>query len=546
MAGTNVPSFTFGPNGFQAPSGPAVLAGEQADINAAFGNTLNYQLTTPQGQIASSNAAIISNTYATFQYYTQQVDPAYSTGRMQDGIGRIYFLERDPAEPTSLQISCLGGATTPIPVGLLIVDGSNNLYACTQGGTIPALGSIVLQFDCTIPGPTPVPAANGVSIYQGVNGLDAVTVVSGVVGRDVESRAAFEARRADSVAGNSFGPIGAIIGAVAKVPNVLDYFGYNNNTANPVTLFGVTIPANAIYLSVAGGTTAAVAQAILSKKGAGAPMSGTTTVTAYDNNPLYAAPIPYQITFTIPTPLQLLWKVQLVNSPLIPSDAATQVQAALIAAATGQSDIIPPPPRARIGTTVYAAQYTAAINALGAWAQVASILVGSTNTAGAQLFGYIVGTQLTVTSVGSGSLALTQTVVDTGSLIINGTYITAFGTGIGGIGNYTINQPQTIGAQFTGTGSGTNLTASAVTGTIAVGDLVVGTGVPASTTISSQTSGTPGGAGVYVTNNATTSSGAALTASIAMTAALAGSASQVVNANQVPQVTAPNILVTTT
>lgn len=546
MAGTNVPSFTFGPNGFQAPSGPAVLTGVQSDIDAAFGNTLNYQLTTSQGQLASSEAAIISNTYGTFQYYTQQVDPAYSTGRMQDAIGRIYFLERDPAEPTSLQISCVGGAGTPIPVGLLIIDSSNNLYQCTTPGTIPALGSITLQFDCTLPGPVAVPAANGVKIYQGVNGLDSVTVVSGAVGSDVESRAAFETRRADSVAGNSFGPVGAIIGAVAKVPNVLDYFGYNNNTSAPVTLFGVTIPENAIYISIAGGTTSDNAQAILSKKGAGAPMAGNTTVTAYDNNPLYATPIPYLITFTIPSSLQLLWKVQLVNSPLIPSDGAAQVQAALIAATTGQSSLIPPPPRARIGTTVYAAQYTAAINALGSWAQVASILVGSINTPGAVIYGYMVGTALTVTSVSSGTLALTQAVSDAGGLIVNGTYIVTFNGGTGGVGGYIVNQPQTIGAQFTGTGSGVNLTATAVSGTIAVGDLIVGTGVPGNTTIVSQTSGPVGGAGVYVTNNATTSSGVALTASVLMTAALAGSPSQTVNANQVPQVTAPNILVSTT
>lgn len=67
------------------------------------------------------------------------------------------------------------------------------------------------------------------------------------------------------------------------------------------------------------------------------------------------------------------------------------------------------------------------------------------------------------------------------------------------------------GATFTGTGTGTNLTVSAVTGVIHPGDAVSGTGVPALTTIVSQTSGSTGGAGVYVTNNATTSAGAALT-----------------------------------
>lgn len=68
-----------------------------------------------------------------------------------------------------------------------------------------------------------------------------------------------------------------------------------------------------------------------------------------------------------------------------------------------------------------------------------------------------------------------------------------------------------LGAAFTATGAGTNLTTSAVTGLISVGDVVAGTGVPVGTTIISQTSGTPGGAGIYVTSGATTAIAASLT-----------------------------------
>jgi len=541
---TLVPTFTFGPTGFVAPSGPAVLAGVQGDINAAFGQNLNYQLTTPQGQLASSEAAIISNTYATFQYYTQQIDPAYASGRMQDAIGRIYFLERDPAEPTSLQVSCSGQAAT-IPVGALIQDSSGNTYAATVGGTLPTDGgAITFQFDCTVPGEVPVPAANAVSIYQAINGWDSVAVVSGVVGRDVESRASFESRRRDSVAGNSFGPITAILGAIAKVANVLDFYGYNNNTNAPVTINGVVISAYSIYISVAGGSPADIAAAILSKKGAGAPMDGNTTVTVYDENPLYASPPAYQIKFTVPSPLQLLWKVTLVNNALIPADATTQVQAALIAAATGQSEIQPAPPRTRIGSTVYAAQYVGAINALGSWAQVASILIGSKNTPAATFYAKISGTTMTVIATSlTGALAPNQFVFDDGGEVANGTLIV---TGSGGAGSYTINQPTTLGASFTGSGSGTTLTASAVTGVIEVGQLVQGSGVPANTTILSQLTGTPGGAGTYQTSNATTSSSAALNSYEHMSSAAADSASVAINADQVPQNTAPNILVATT
>ncbi|MCC8963783.1 baseplate J/gp47 family protein [Bradyrhizobium sp. Pear76] len=538
MAQTLVPSFTFGPTGFVAPSGPAVLTGVQGDINAAFGNTLNYQLTTPQGQLAQSQAAVISNTYGTFQYYTQQVDPAYATGRMQDAIGRIYFMERDPAEPTILQLNCTGGPIT-IPVGALVQDSSLNLYACTQATQIPPIGSVVVPFACTVPGPVSVPQT--VTIYQGVNGWDTVAVVSGVIGSNVEGRAAFETRRQDSVAGNSFGAAGSIIGAVSKVSGVLDYFGYSNNTPNPVTLFGVTIPANSIYISVAGGTQSAVATAILSKKGGGAPMAGNTTVTVYDNNPLYATPIPYQITYTIPAPLQLVWNVVLVNNPLVPSDAATQVQNALITALAGQSTLNPAPPKARIASTVYAANYIPAIAALGSWAQVASISVGSTNAPVAVVVGNITGTTLNVVSVTSGSISPGNILFDPDNRIVNGTSIVS---GSGGVGSYTINNPQTLGATFTGTGAGTNLTVSAVTGVIGAGDVLSGAGVPANTTIVSGPAG--GGAGVYVTSNPTTSAGAALTTNAVISVVSGNGTSVAVHANQVPQTTAPNIAVSTT
>lgn len=68
-----------------------------------------------------------------------------------------------------------------------------------------------------------------------------------------------------------------------------------------------------------------------------------------------------------------------------------------------------------------------------------------------------------------------------------------------------------IGATFTATAAGANLTTSAVTGVISPGDSISGTGVPAGTTIISQTSGTPGGAGVYVTSVATTAAAATVT-----------------------------------
>jgi hypothetical protein len=68
-----------------------------------------------------------------------------------------------------------------------------------------------------------------------------------------------------------------------------------------------------------------------------------------------------------------------------------------------------------------------------------------------------------------------------------------------------------IGSTFTATGTGTSLVVTAVTGLISIGDTIAGTGVPAGTTILAQVSGTPGGAGTYTTSVATTASAATVT-----------------------------------
>lgn len=613
--GTNVPDIQFTQVGFLAPSGPSILAGVQLDIDAAFGRNLNYALTTPQGQLASSWAASIQNAYNIFVYFSNQIDPSFASGQWQDAIGEIYFITRDPSEPTSLQVVCAGADGTVIPQGSLVVDpASNALYASAAEGTI-ASGSVTIQFDAQIPGPTAVPET--LRIYQVLPGWDSASVASGIVGRDVESRTAFETRRQESVAGNSFGAIGSIIGAVAGVSGVLDYYGYNNNTSGIVTVGGVSIDPYSIYICVAGGDPDAIGAAIFSKKGAGAPMMGNTTVTVYDENPLYSAPIPYSIKFERPSDLQVLFSVTIANGPTVPDSAETQIQNALIAAFSGEalaasftgsiagttltvtslvsgalsvgqilSDLTgnladgteitafgtgeggvgtytvsinqtigseamtsaepatdTPIPRARIGATLYAAQYVPAIAALGSWAQVAEILIGSKNAPDGVMFGHIIGNQLTIITVSSGAIVVGDYLYDADSDIINGTKVTVFGTGTGGVGTYTVNNPQTIGASFTGTGSGTNLTAASVTGEIKVGDRVNGTGVPAGTSIVSQTSGPAGGAGVYVTSAPTTSSGDALTSNPQITFAAADVGVAVVQADQAPQLVAANITV---
>jgi hypothetical protein len=96
----------------------------------------------------------------------------------------------------------------------------------------------------------------------------------------------------------------------------------------------------------------------------------------------------------------------------------------------------------------------------------------------------------------------------------------------------------TVSATFTGVIAVTTgiLTSSAVTGTIQVGDVLSGTGVPAGTRILAQISGTPGGAGTYQTSIVTAVASTAMTARDSVetdftvdTPALAGELAQITN-----------------
>lgn len=439
MPTTNVPGPTFGPTGFIAPSEAAILAGVIADIVAAFasaGYSLNPALDTPQGQLASSLSAIIGNANDTFLAITNQVDPAYASGRMQDAIARIYFLERNPSQSTVLQVPCIGAVGVVIPVNALIQDASGNLYACTEAGTIPGSGTITLPFANTIPGPTAVPAA--VSIYQAIPGWDSVSVASGVLGNATETRAAFEARRAASVALNSNGALSSILGAVLSVANVIDVYVTENDTDSPQTIGGVSLAANSLYVAAVGGEAQAIAQAIWSRKAPGAAYNGNTTETVLDTSPGYSPPYPsYSVSFEIPDGLQILFAVNLVDSTAVPANATTLVQNAILSAFAGGDG----GPRARIGGTLYASRFYAPVAALGAWAQIISLEIGSAANTSATFTGVIAGTALTVSSVG-GTIAIGQTVMDvTGNVLPGTTIVSGSGT------SWVVSQSQTVGSE---------------------------------------------------------------------------------------------------
>lgn len=459
---TNVPAIQFLPTGLSVPTEAAILTGVQADQNVAFGVTLNPDPREPQGQWASAQSAAIAAANQVFAAIVNGIEPDTAIGFMQDAILRLSFLTRNPGVATVVQCTCTGANVT-IPVGAQAQDTSGNLYVCTAGGTIgPSGGSVSCTFANAVVGAIPCPASTLTIIYQGIPGWESITNPSpGVIGAAIETPAAAEYRRRNSVSGNAQGFLAAVYGAVFALPNIIDVFCYENDTSSAVTYgaTGISLAASSIYVGVTGGVAASIAQAIWNKKSPGCNYNGNTTVDITDTSGNYSSPPVYPVKFNnnSENPANTYFSVTLPNLSEFPANIETLVQTTIVNQFTGQ---VPTLPRARAASTLTASDYIAGINQCAGsslFVSVKSIGVGTT-------FSGALGTLV------SGSNVLTITTAPTAGIVSFGTVLT--GT--------DIPSAAYIQQQLTGTagGIGTYQMSANATGTVSTPESI--TGVPGS------------------------------------------------------------------
>lgn len=376
---SSVPKLTITYQGVTVPQSTAIRAGVLADYNFAFGGNLNITSSaTPQAHLADNLTQDITDANAAVAAMVSGVDPATSEGRMQDGVGRIYFLTRKGATASVVQATVTGQPGAVLQAGALARD-VNGLYWASSGSvTLPVGGVATVEFACTTPGPIQLGAGELNRIAQASPGWDAINNTgAAVTGTNVESRAEFEARRFASVAKNAHGSAAAIRGSVWDVPGVIDVYTYDNFTGSPVEV-GPTafeIPARCVYVAAVGGTDEDVGMAIYKKKDGGCNLTGNTSVVVEDRESGVAFPYPtYTITWERPAALPIKFKVSIRNSPSLPANITELVKQSVVETFNGLNGF----QRARIGSEIFASNYYGPIAQISSSVQVLSVKVGTT------------------------------------------------------------------------------------------------------------------------------------------------------------------------
>lgn len=347
----------FTDTGIEVPTTEDILEEIQQQWLAIFPN-LNLNPSTPQGQLMTMLASIVASQNNTIMYLANQLNPQLSQGQWQDAIGQIYFLQRNPATPTQVDVICRGLQGTTIPAGSQIQDANGNIFVSKEDKAIGGGGVATITFYCTEIGKVEcavhaIDTVNGKGTIRSIiHGWDtAVNEVNGITGRDIEGQKEFEERRFRTVAKNSMGMDYSILGKVLDVDGVLDANILDNRKDYSDTIQGVELLPHSILVCALGGEDKDIAKAIYNSIPCGCNMNGDITVNVIDEVTGASNPI----TFARPENVRLYVHIKLNELDDTPSQYQALAKEAILDA---MEDF-------HIGDVLYANEFYPAVTGVG-------------------------------------------------------------------------------------------------------------------------------------------------------------------------------------
>lgn len=333
--------------------------------------TLNTDPESPAGQIIDSEAIQITAKDSALLELMNQFNPKTASGIFQEALCAIYFLARKTAQPTVVECTCTGLQGTVIPAGSIIQNDDGFKLSSVGAVTIPASGSVSVEFQTVDVGNVPIGAGTCNKIITVIAGWDTVSNTNaGVVGQVEESRAALEKRRALSVANNSHGSRLALQGSLSSMDGVLDCLVLENRTGSSVTKQGVSLISHSVAICIYGGSDDDIAETIYNKIDAGCGTNGSTTVTYTSSDG-----VPNSYNIVRPAPTNVYVEVTINETTTTPATIEDDIKQAIVNDFNGL-DSNSGNLRRGCGQTIYASSFSVALIKTAGVSDLVSIEIG--------------------------------------------------------------------------------------------------------------------------------------------------------------------------
>ena len=259
-------------NGFKAESFTEILTRLSNGLKNIYGQDINLDQDSPDGQQLGIQANIISDFQDLALYIYNSMDPDLADGANFDKLLKLLARTRLPSSRSTVDIEMVLNKTVSIPASYTIKDLNNQNWIIGTAQTLDA-GTHLVSFYSEDWGNI---TAEPNTINEQVTILTEVVSInnpeSAISGRDEESIVQVRERRNKILEINASSTIGSIIGKILDLNGVIDAVPYENMTKiyDPLR----DIQPNSYWIVVKGGDIAQISEIIAKDKNGGTGLKG--------------------------------------------------------------------------------------------------------------------------------------------------------------------------------------------------------------------------------------------------------------------------------
>lgn len=312
------PVFSVTENGIQAPSYAEILEYFQSQARNIFGQDVNIDADTQDGQLIAIFALALSDVNAQAIATYNQFNPNTAVGVGLDSAVKTNGITRHTATNSTVDLVLIGQAGTVITNGVA-TDDNENRWLLPEQVVIPVSGEITVTATAEEVGaieasPNTITQIGTPTLgWQSVNNPTQATV-----GVAVETDAELRQRQSRSTELPSVSLWEGIIGSLLNLPGVIRVSGVKNDEDDPSP---EGVPGHTIAMIVDGGEVDEIGETIFLKKGEGVGTYGSVQTTYIDT---YG--FPNVIKFSRPTIVNAYVTLTITPSTTYISSVADEIK----------------------------------------------------------------------------------------------------------------------------------------------------------------------------------------------------------------------------
>jgi uncharacterized phage protein gp47/JayE len=267
------------PTGFTPTRLNEYLTRIRENWSIVFGEDLNFDADTPQAEYTAADSLMLTEMDEVLADMAASLDIFQAGGQQLDNLISILAILRKGEIKSNVSATLTGQPLAVIAAGSQAKLDTGELFELIADVTLDGGGSNTGTFEAVESGAINIPAGTLTQIVTPVAGWETVNnSAQGATGELEEKDFTFRRRYFAQLAINAVTPIDSIVAGVFALDLVTDVAGFENDTAAPVVIEGISIPANSIAISVSGGDDDEIAAAIREKKTLGCGTDGDVTV----------------------------------------------------------------------------------------------------------------------------------------------------------------------------------------------------------------------------------------------------------------------------